>query len=128
MLPNAGQVSKSQINHLHFFVLDRLNDILGRGTIESHDVPPALRAFLNHFGSVGQSFQAAQRNVSLAWIRARAATSISERHTDVTTLILRSKSCRPSAATFRAAHASALGPLLRASRFQPVRFGLALQG
>src|SRR5262249_47870968 len=33
MLPDARQVGKSQIDHLSFLVLDRFEDVLGRGTV-----------------------------------------------------------------------------------------------
>src|SRR5262249_9112348 len=44
MLPDAGQVGKSQIDHLDVLVLDRLEDILGGRTTESHEFPPAAES------------------------------------------------------------------------------------
>ena len=32
MLPDTGQIGKSQIDHLNFLVLDRLEDVRGRST------------------------------------------------------------------------------------------------
>ena len=40
MLPGSGQIRESQIDHLHVLVLDKLNDVRRRFTIEKHFCSP----------------------------------------------------------------------------------------
>jgi hypothetical protein len=64
MLPDAGQVGKSQIDHLDVLVLDRLKDIVGRGTTESHAFPPAVNLSRMRFAALTNPLPRAQRERS----------------------------------------------------------------